>query len=124
MKTRFDFTDIWVTADGTAAPLKEMSTSHLLNTVKMLVQKPSRTLSILISDIESNAFSGMVWTADINGENQKKSLENVTSLSEAGLVEYVQKTPLFNAMLSELAERGVNVGNVMDLFEHSEAFKA
>lgn len=41
MKTRFDG-KIWVMAYGVAIEVKEMETAHLLNTVKMLVQKPAR----------------------------------------------------------------------------------
>lgn len=121
MKTRFDYPDIWITGCGEAVPVGSMETPHLLNTVKMLVQKPARVLSILIADIESAAFSETVWTVR-NASDRKQSLKNVTSLSEEELAEYVQGTPLFQSMLAELAERGINTSNIMKLYSTSEAF--
>lgn len=41
MKTRFDG-KIWIMAFGVAVEVEKMETAHLLNTVKMLVQKPAR----------------------------------------------------------------------------------
>ena len=114
MKTRFDYPDLWITGCGEAVPIKNMETPHLLNTVKMLVQKPARVLSILIADIENATFSEAVWTIH-NSNDRKQSLKNVTSLSEEELAEYVMNTPLFQSMLAELAERGVNTGNIMKL---------
>lgn len=121
MKTRFDYADVWITGFGEAVPIGDMTTPHLLNTVKMLVQKPARVLSILISDIESATFSETVWTAH-NKSDRKQSLKNVTGLSEAELVEYVKATPLFKSMLAELTERGVDIENIMNLYSSSEAF--
>ena len=41
MNTRFDG-QLWIGAFGVTLEVKEMETSHLLNTVKMLLQKPAR----------------------------------------------------------------------------------
>ena len=51
MKTRFDYSGVWITGVGEAVPVGNMETPHLLNTVRMLVQKPARTLSILVAGI-------------------------------------------------------------------------
>lgn len=56
MKTRFDG-KIWVMAYGVAIEVKEMETAHLLNTVKMLVQKPARVQAMLVDDIERATFA-------------------------------------------------------------------
>ncbi|WP_295749529.1 hypothetical protein [uncultured Oscillibacter sp.] len=114
MKTRFDYPDTWLPACGIAVPIRAMETTHLLNTAKMLVQKPDRVLSILISDIESTAFSEVVWTA-YNQCDRRQSLQNVTSLSSEELVSYVKGTPLFQAMLAELGARGVNIENILQM---------
>lgn len=87
MKTRFDYSGVWITGVGEAVPVGNMETPHLLNTVRMLVQKPARTLSILVADIEHATFSDTVWTP-FNADDRKQSLKNVTSLSDAELVEY------------------------------------
>lgn len=121
MKTRFDYSGVWITGVGEAVPVGNMETPHLLNTVRMLVQKPARTLSILVADIEHATFSDTVWTP-FNADDRKQSLKNVTSLSDAELVEYVQSTPLFRSMIEELQERGVNTKNVLSLYSSSEAF--
>lgn len=123
MKTRFDYEGVWITGLGVAIPVAEMETAHLLNTVRMLVQKPARTLSILISDIENATFSETVWTAYNTGD-KKQSLRNVTSLSDTELTEYAINSPLFKSMIDELKSRGVNTDNIVKLYTTAESFKS
>lgn len=118
MKTRFDIPNVWITAAGEAMTVQNMETPHLMNTVKMLIQKPSRVLSMLIDDIENATFTGPVWT--VKDLHRKQSLNNVTSLSAGELVEYVQDTPLFRSMVAELQARGVNTDNVVQLFSSAD----
>lgn len=123
MKTRFDYSGVWITANGEAVPVSSMETPHLLNTVRMLIQKPSRTLSILVTDIEHATFSDMVWKP-FNSDDRRKSLKNVTSLDEKELVEYTINTPLFKSMIEELENRGVNTQNLLTIYVNSsEAFQ-
>jgi hypothetical protein len=122
MKTRFDYPGIWITGAGEVVSVGSMETPHLLNTVRMLVQKPARTLSILVSDIERANISDSVWTP-FNADDRRQSIKNVTSLSDAEIVEYVQATPLFKSMIEELQERGVNTKNILNLYSCSEAFQ-
>lgn len=111
MKTRFDG-KIWVMAYGVAIEVKEMETAHLLNTVKMLVQKPARVQAMLVDDIERATFADpTVWTPTGEGDTRKLSLRNVTG------------TPLFKAMLEELETRGINTENIMQLYTKDEAFR-
>jgi predicted metal-dependent phosphotriesterase family hydrolase len=86
----------------------------------MLVQKPERVMSILISDIENASFSEVVWSAH-NQCDRKQSLQNVTSLSDAELVEYVKGTPLFESMVAELEQRGVNTDNIIRLYSDTKS---
>ena len=123
MKTRFDG-KIWVMAYGVAIEVKEMETAHLLNTVKMLVQKPARVQAMLVDDIERATFADpTVWTPTGEGDIRKLSLRNVTSLSADELTTYVTGTPLFKAMLEELETRGINTENIMQLYTKDEAFR-
>lgn len=123
MKTRFDG-KIWVMAYGVAIEVKEMETAHLLNTVKMLVQKPARVQAMLVDDIERATFANpTVWTPTGEGDTRKLSLRNVTSLSADELTTYVTGTPLFKAMLEELETRGINTENIMQLYTKDEAFR-
>ena len=123
MKTRFDG-KIWVLAYGVAIEVKEMETAHLLNTVKMLVQKPARVQAMLVDDIERATFADpTVWTPTGEGDTRKLSLRNVTSLSADELTTYVTGTPLFKAMLEELETRGINTENIMQLYTKDEAFR-
>lgn len=123
MKTRFDG-KIWVMAYGVAIEVKEMETVHLLNTVKMLVQKPARVQAMLVDDIERATFADpTVWTPTGEGDTRKLSLRNVTSLSADELTTYVTGTPLFKAMLEELETRGINTENIMQLYTKDEAFR-
>ena len=123
MKTRFDG-KIWVMAYGVAIEVKEMETAHLLNTVKMLVQKPARVQAMLVDDIERATFvDPVVWTPTSEEDTRKLSLRNVTSLSADELTTYVTGTPLFKAMLEELETRGINTENIMQLYTKDEAFR-
>lgn len=123
MKTRFDG-KIWVMAYGVAIEVKEMETAHLLNTVKMLVQKPARVQAMLVDAIERATFADpTVWTPTGEGDTRKLSLRNVTSLSADELTTYVTGTPLFKAMLEELETRGINTENIMQLYTKDEAFR-
>lgn len=123
MKTRFDG-KIWVMAYGVAIEVKKMETAHLLNTVKMLVQKPARVQAMLVDDIERATFADpTVWTPTGEGDTRKLSLRNVTSLSADELTTYVTGTPLFKAMLEELETRGINTENIMQLYTKDEAFR-
>lgn len=123
MKTRFDG-KIWVMAYGVAIEVKEMETAHLLNTVKMLVQKPARVQAMLVDDIERATFADpTVWTPTGEGDTRKLSLRNVTSLSADELTTYVTGTPLFKAMLEELETRGIKTENIMQLYTKDEAFR-
>lgn len=123
MKTRFDG-KIWVMAYGVAIEVKEMETAHLLNTVKILVQKPARVQAMLVDDIERATFADpTVWTPTGEGDTRKLSLRNVTSLSADELTTYVTGTPLFKAMLEELETRGINTENIMQLYTKDEAFR-
>lgn len=123
MNTRFDG-QRWIGAFGIVFEVKEMETEHLLNTVKMLLQKPNRVQAMLVTDIESATFAEpQVWTANRKEDIRKVSIHNITSLSSAELVEYVKGTPLFKAMLEELQTRGVNTENIVQLYTTDEAFR-
>lgn len=120
MKTRFDG-KIWIMAFGVAVEVEKMETAHLLNTVKMLVQKPARVQAMLVDDIERATFADpTVWTPTGEGDTRKLSLRNVTSLSADELTTYVTGTPLFKAMLEELETRGINTENIMQLYTKGE----
>ena len=123
MKTRFDG-KLWIAAFGVVIEVKEMETLHLLNTVKMLVQKPARVQAMLVDDIERATFADpAVWTPTGEADTRKQSLHNVTSLSADELTTYVTGTPLFKAMLEELETRGINTENIMQLYTKDEAFR-
>ena len=124
MKTRFDG-KLWIGAFGLAMEVKDVETAHLLNTVKMLLQKPARVQAMLVADIESATFAEpQAWTANRREDIRKVSVHNITSLSAEELVEYVKGTTLFNTMLEELEARGVNTENIMELYTKDTAFGA
>lgn len=123
MNTRFDGR-LWIGALGVTFKVKEMETRHLLNTVKMLLQKPALVQTMLVADIESATFAeSRAWTPNRREDIRKVSVHNITSLSAEELVEYVKGTTLFNTMLAELDARGVNTENIMQLYTMDEAFR-
>ena len=125
MKTRFCNYGLWITATGEVRNVSDMDTDHIFNTVRMLLQKPSRVINMLIKDMEDYAnvssfqIFPVAWEPDIDSV-LKKSIHNVTSMTVKQLVNYVKKTPLFQSMCDELERRGVNVTNIISVFETDE----
>jgi len=116
MKTRFDNPGVWYIAGGKMVKVEDMTTSHLMNTVKMLTTKLSSSLSMLISDIEESVSADTVWTPfGANSDDKRQSLKNVTSLPSDELRAYIVSTPLYQSMLVELERRGVNMENLFTL---------
>lgn len=113
MKTRFDNNKLWITSLGEAVEIKDMSTAHLMNTARMLAQKPDRVLSMLVIDIERNYSNPQVWSPLAVEDDCEQSLHNATSMSPKALIEYITDTPLFKALVTELETRGVNTENVL-----------
>ena len=120
MKTRFDGT-LWIGAGGQAFRPAEMGTDHLLNTVKMLKNRPGVVVSMVVRDIEAtpdccpfDPFGGG------HSELVKQSLFNITSLSPEQVSDYALNSPLGMAMKAELLSRGVNVENYLSMIEGPE----
>lgn len=120
MKTRFDGT-LWIGAGGQAFRPAEMGTDHLLNTVKMLKNRPGVVIAMVVRDIEAtpdccpfDPFGGG------HSELVKQSLFNITSLSPEQVSDYALNSPLGMAMKAELLSRGVNVENYLSMIEGTE----
>lgn len=120
MKTRFDGT-LWIGAGGQAFRPAEMGTDHLLNTVKMLKNRPGVVIAMVVRDIEAtpdccpfDPFGGG------HSELVKQSLFNITSLSPEQVSGYALNSPLGMAMKAELLSRGVNVENYLSMIEGPE----
>jgi hypothetical protein len=127
MKTRFDVYGKWITACGEVRNVYDMDTDHIMNTMRMLIQKPSRTISMLIKDMEGCVYGSpfeifpVAWEPDIRSV-LKQSIHNVISMTLEQLKDYVKKTPLFQSMCDELGKRGVNVANILSILETCDAF--
>lgn len=111
IKTRFDETEYWVTSSGEYVQIDDMETSHIINTMKMLVNKPMLTQTMLIRDIERTAKN--TWTPSKN-DALKESLNNITSMSLEQTKEYIAETPLVRAFMTELKNRGINVITLLE----------
>lgn len=122
MKTRFDNYGVWVTATGEIRNVSDMDTSHILNTMRMLIQKPSRTIGMLIHDVENSEVSSLsVWEPNFK-VTVKQSICNITSMTVDELKAYVKRTPLFQSMFSECVKRGVNMDNILSILETCDSF--
>ena len=111
MKTRFDNSRQWLCADGRVCTIENMETAHLMNVLNMFINSPKRTVSMLISDIESQKNSwGIIPQSDL----VSASLRNVTSMSFDEIVGYSLTCPLGLAMLKELDRRGINTQNYIN----------
>ncbi|OKZ68082.1 MAG: hypothetical protein BHV93_14280 [Clostridiales bacterium 52_15] len=120
MKARFDG-GFWIGASGQAFSPVEMTTDHLLNTVKMLKNRPAVVVSMIVRDIEAapdccpfDPFGighfGMV----------KQSLFNITSMTPEQISDYALNSTLGTALKAELLSRGVNVENYLSMIETPE----
>lgn len=114
MNTRFDGTH-WINAAGVSSAVSELSTAHALNTLKMLVQHPDRTLAMLLDDLESGTYDTSPWSPAKN-EIKIQSIRNATSMSTLELKEYALNSVLGKALATELEKRGVNVENITNIY--------
>ena len=115
MDTRFD-TRYWITGQGLATPVEELETDHAMNILRMLVTKPDRTLAMLLNDIEKTPFCMAAWTPDKKA-TKVQSIHNATSMTAQELRVFALESTLGQALLCELAHRGVNVTNIVSLYE-------
>lgn len=95
---------------------KELETSHLMNIVRMLLRRPETVQTMLVCDIERQTRN--VWRAnDLVDEDAVASIHNATSMTPREIVQWVQGTPLFTAIIITLEGRGVNtsvlIGSVL-----------
>lgn len=120
MYTRFDNSVEWTTADHRTLKIKDMETTHLMNTVRMLICKPHYVLSMLIADIEKSVESNVseVWSPSKKNRDdcKNKSIAVVTSMLPEEIMAYVLDSSLGEAMLAELRTRGVNTDNMVNLW--------
>lgn len=120
MKTRFDGT-VWIGAGGTAFLPAEMDTDHLLNTLKMLKNRPAVVVTMVVRDIESTPdccpFDPF---GNCHGDVVKQSLFNITSMTPEQVSVYALNSTLGTAMKAELISRGVNVENYLSMVETPE----
>lgn len=124
MKTRFDSAEVWRTNSDTKVSIKELETSHLMNIVRMLLRRPETVQTMLVCDIERQSRS--VWKANnIVDEDAVESIHNATSMTPREVVQWVQGTPLFTAIVFTLEGRGVNtsvlIGSVLAELGYEEA---
>lgn len=121
MKTRFDGS-VWIGAGGMAFAPAEMETDHLLNTVKMLKNRPAVIISMVVRDVEASPdYTPFTpFGADSHAELVKKSLFNLTSMTPEEVSAYALNSPLGTTMKNELIKRGVNIENFLNMVESPE----
>lgn len=121
MKTRFDGT-LWIGAGGAVYHLFEMETDHLLNTVRMLKNRPALVITMVVRDIEATRDCCSFDPFDNDhSEMLKQSLFNVTSMTPEQVSSYALNSPLGTALKMELCSRGVNVENYLSMIEAPES---
>lgn len=118
MITRFDEEKYWITNDN-MYKIEEMETAHLINILQMFIKQPEKVMKMIINDIECrNDSIYEEWTVkSVKNNIKKNSINNVTSLSARELVSYSLESALGKAIQAELADRGVNVENIINLVE-------
>lgn len=116
MITRFDNDETWIT-ENNDYDIEDMETAHILNTIRLFVLKPNSVIGMLIKDVEENNIeeNTTVWSKTFLRKRniKKESINNITSMTDDEVKEYVMSSPLVNAMKIELEKRGVNVENII-----------
>ena len=120
MKTRFDG-NLWIGANGVVFTPSELETDHLLNTVKMLKNRPAVVVTMVVRDIESAPdccpFDPF---GTCHGDVVRKSLFNITSMKPEQVSAFALNSTLGMALKAELISRGVNVENYLSMIETPE----
>lgn len=120
MNTRFD-SDEWITGQGEYIPVSNMETTHIINTLKMIISKPLRVISMLIQDVDKSGIPiNSVWTKSKRTELRKESIREITKMKPDECIEYTLTSPLGSAMLKELNTRGVDVENIITYMKKEE----
>lgn len=125
MHTRFDNATVWVTADHRHLNIKDMETSHLMNTYRMFIRKPYTIISMLIKDFEdaSTNYSSEAWSPDAAQSDDvvKISIYTATSMTSDQLTDYAINSPLGRAIYAELENRGVNISAMVEMWKQEES---
>lgn len=120
MNTRFDEEE-WITAQGEYIHVSNMETTHIINTLKMLISKPLRVISMLIQDVDRAGLPvNDVWNRGKRSNARKESIREITKMTPDECVEYALSSPLGSAMLKELNNRGVDVENIITYMKKEE----
>ena len=77
MNTRFDG-QLWIGAFGVTLEVKEMETGHLLNTIKMLLQKPARVQALVEYVKGTTLFNTMLAELEARGVNTENIMQLYT----------------------------------------------
>lgn len=125
MNTRFDNAKSWKTADGRVIEIKEMETSHIMNTLRLFVRKPHLIMSMIVKDFDEipdnqpeQTYGPWNPKHNVSAPNFKaESMYAVTSLTNDDLVSYAVDSALGRAMRDELASRGINVENLFNIWK-------
>lgn len=87
---------IWITKDGTKIRIKDMTDSHLLNTIKMLDRKHSRVI------LDAYCFANM-----LNGEMAQYQMEGEIDRLEEG--DASQWCLLYDDLMEEASRRNITI---------------
>lgn len=105
--TRLHDTQNWRPHDN-AIPIEKMDTTHIINLISMLLNKPEKTLSMLLDDVDSPKYSTVNVPTIIMEEIKKDLRYKITSQRREDLVSIGYYSPLFRALINELNQRGLN----------------
>lgn len=124
MITRFDNSNSWKAADGRILQIRDMETSHIMNTLRLFIRKPYLIMSMIVKDIDETADQQPQCIGPWSKYNciheldiKKESMNAVTSLTHDDMTSYALESPLGRAMQDELRSRGVNVDNLLTLWK-------
>lgn len=118
MMTRFDQKMVWTTAQDIDIDIRDMETTHILNTVNLLLRKPRIIRNMLIKDIEESFdfFAYEAYEPRMYGRKKieektakAKSIYNITSMDNQETRNFFLESELFEGFAEELIRRGVNL---------------
>jgi len=131
INTRFDNKELWITRGRSTVRFKDMTTAHLLNTLRMFILYPERTEDMLIRDIEAVNSASLIpreWQGIVKQhtcDDQLRILLNqITTWNRKTYVLFALRSEVASKMRNELYNRGINVAaSINNFFDEVPALR-
>lgn len=95
-------TTVWTTKDGTEIPIREMTDSHLYNTIKFLQRTAEKK-------VQAFALAPNPFTAEMASDSFDRAQDAVLDNPEEAVEDALNEVPQYDNLLKEATRRGLNI---------------